>query len=572
MKDSKSELTRRTLVSTGIAASAASLLPGANAQDATPGAATGPHPDLVGLSVERAARMMADGELTAAQLTQMYLDRIQALDVDGPALGSVLEVNPDALQIANDLDAEREAGNVRGPLHGIPVLLKDNFDTADSMHTTAGSLALMDSTPPQDATVVAQLREAGAVILGKANLSEWANMRGFDSSSGWSGRGGVTKNPYSLLRNPSGSSSGSAVAVAADLATVALGTETNGSIVCPASVCGVVGFKPTVGLTSRAGVIPISHTQDSTGIMAKTVADVAATLTVMTGIDERDEATAASESLAGTDFLAALDENALQGARLGVPTNFGFQGYSAKTDQVFAGVLETLASLGAEIVNGTDIPTADELNEVPGSFDRMVYEFKRDLNAYLAERGDPDIQTLADLIAFNNAHSEEELRYFGQNIFEMAEATSDDDAEMMEELNQRLNRLSRDEGIDFLLEEHNLDALIAPTMAPAAMTDLANGEKFMGASSGLTATAGYPIITVPAGLVHGLPVGLSIMGTAWSDAKLLSLAYAWEQATNMYRVPTYAEVDVVTDPATPLIELPPVFEIPDATPAATPVL
>lgn len=572
MKDSHSELTRRTLVSTGIAASAASMLHSANAQDSTPEAAAGPHPEVIGLSVSDAGRMMADGELTGAQLTQMYIDRIQALDVEGPALASVLEINPDAIQIANDLDAEREAGTVRGPLHGIPVLLKDNFDTADSMHTTAGSLALMDSTPAEDATVVAQLREAGAVILGKTNLSEWANMRGFGSSSGWSGRGGMTKNPFSLHRNPSGSSSGSAVAVAADLATIALGTETNGSIVCPASVCGVVGFKPTVGLTSRAGVIPISHTQDSTGMLAKSVADVAVTLSVTTGVDPRDEATAASESLAGTDFLAALDANALQGARLGVPTNFGFQGYSAKTDELFAGVLETLASLGAEIVPETDIPTADELNEVPGSFERMVYEFKRDLNAYLAERNDPDFQTIADLIAFNNANAESELRYFPQNIFEMAEATSDDDAEMMEDLNERLNRLSRDEGIDAVLKEHNLDALIAPTMAPAAMTDLANGEKFMGASSGLTATAGYPIITVPAGLVHGLPVGLSIMGTAWSDARLLSLAYAWEQATGMYRQPTFAEVDVVTDPNTPVLELPPVFEVPDATPAATPVV
>lgn len=571
MKNSNSELTRRTLVSTGIAASAASLLQTTNAQNATPESDGGPHPDVIGLTVEDAARQMEDGSFTSAQLTQMYLDRIQALDVEGPALASVLEVNPDAITIANELDAEREAGNVRGPLHGIPVLLKDNFDTADSMHTTAGSLALMNSTPPQDATVVKQLREAGAVILGKTNLSEWANMRGFGSSSGWSARGGMTKNPYSLHRNPSGSSSGSAVAVAADLATVAFGTETNGSIICPASVCGVVGFKPTVGLTSRAGVIPISHTQDSTGILAKSVADVAVALNVVAGVDSRDEATSANESVVGTDFLASLDANAVQGARLGVPTNFGFQGYSAKTDELFARVLETLSSLGVEIVHETDIPTADALNEVPGSFDRMVYEFKRDLNAYLAERGDPDFQTLADLIAFNNVYADNELRYFPQNIFEMAEATSDEDAEMMEELNQRLNRLSRDEGIDAVLAEHDLDALIAPTMAPAAMTDLANGEKFMGASSALTATAGYPIVTVPAGLVHGLPVGLSIMGTAWSDAKLLSLGYAWEQATSMYRVPTYAAIDVVVDPETPVMELPPVFDVPDATPQATPV-
>lgn len=571
-KESRADMTRRTLLSTGIAATAASVVTGLHAQEATPQVDTNLHPELVGLSVADASAWMEDGSLTSVQLTQMYLDRIEALDANGPALNSVLEINPDALSIAEDLDAERAQGTVRGPLHGVPILLKDNIDTADSMHTTAGSLALMGSTPPQDATVAAQLREAGAVILGKTNLSEWANMRGFGSSSGWSARGGVTKNPYSLHRNPSGSSSGSAVAVAADLTTVAIGTETNGSIVSPSSICGIVGMKPTVGLTSRAGVIPISHSMDSIGPMAKTVADVAITLTALTGVDPRDEATASSESVVGTDFLAALDANALQGARLGVPTNFGFQGYSAKTDELFAGVLESLASLGAEIVTPTDIPTADELNESPGSWERMVYEFKRAMNTYLAERGDPDIQTLENLIAFNNANSAEELRYFGQNIFEMSEATSDDDAAEMEELSERLNRLSRDEGIDAVLAEHNLDALIAPTMAPAAMTDLANGEKFMGASSNLTAIAGYPIITVPAGLVHGLPVGLTFMGTAWSDARLLSLAYAWEQATQMYRIPTYAEVDVVTDPVTPVLELPPVAEAPEGTPQATPAV
>ena len=438
------------------------------------------------------------------------------------------------------------------------------------MHTTAGSLALMDSTPSQDSTVVARLREAGAVILGKTNLSEWANMRGFQSSSGWSGRGGVTKNPYSLTRNPSGSSSGSAVAIAASLSLVALGTETNGSVVSPASVCGVVGYKPTVGFTSRAGVIPISHTQDSVGILAKSVADVAITMDALKGVDERDDATVASESHINESFSDALDQFSLEGARLGVPSNFGFVGYSEKTDAIFAGALESLKSMGAEIVMETDIPTADELNEVPGSFDRMVYEFKRDLNAYLEERGDPEVTSLADLIAFNNEHADEELRYFSQNIFEMSEATSDDDAEEMEKLHKRLMRLSQKEGIDAVLKKHKLDALIAPTFSPASQTDLANGEKFMGAASGLTATAGYPIITVPAGLAHGLPVGLSFMGTAWSDTKLISLAYAWERGTNMFREPTFADPDIVLNPDTPVCKLPPVQEMPDATPGATP--
>ena len=571
----KNELSRRTFFSTGVVATTASVLHHAVAgQSVTSSGDTGPHAELMTLAVADVQDMLTNGNLTSVELTQQYLDRIAALDADGPKLASVLELNPDALDIAAELDAERARGNVRGPLHGVPIILKDNFDTADKMHTTAGSLALMGSTPPEDATVVARLREAGAIILGKANLSEWANMRGFQSSSGWSGRGGVTKHPFATLRNPSGSSSGSAVAVAAGFCTLALGTETNGSIVCPASVNGVVGFKPTVGLTSRAGVIPISHSQDSTGIIAKTVSDVALAMNVMVGVDDRDEATKASDEHVTTDFVAALDAGSLQGVRLGVPSNFGFTGYSNKADAVFNAALETLASLGAEIVMETDILTADQLNEVPGAFDRMVYEFKRDLNSYLAERGDPDFTSLADLIAFNNEHSDEELRYFGQNIFEMAEATSDDDAEKMQELSDRLDKLSREEGIDAVLAEHRLDALIAPTMPPASMTDLANGEKFMGASSGLAATAGYPLITVPAGLAHGLPVGLSIFGTAWSDAKLLSLAYAWEQATQMYREPTFIEGGVAENPDAPVFELPPVFGspgTPEASPAATPV-
>lgn len=516
----------------------------------------GPHADLVGLSLVDVTRLMEVGTFTSVELVQAYIDRITALDSAGPRLGSVLEINPDALAIAAERDSERARGHMRGPLHGVPVLVKDSFDTADAMHTTAGSLALMSSTPKRDATVVARLRAAGAVILGKASLTEWSNMRGSHSSSGWNARGGITKNPHSLQRSPSGSSSGSAVAVAADFAPVTLGSETDGSIICPASACGVVGFKPTVGLTSRAGVIPISSTQDSIGVFGKYVADVAATLAVIAGVDGRDSATSAGAHMADTDYLASLDVGALKGARLGVPANVGFTGYSPKADAVFAAALEVLVSLGAEIVTDIRIPSADALEERPGAFARLLYEYRRALNAYLAEREDPQVRSLADLIAFNIEHAGVELRYFGQELLEMAEATHDADDAEMRSLHERLQRLSRGEGIDAVLGEHNLDALVAPTMAPATMMDLANGEKFAGAASNLPAIAGYPVVTVPGGLALGLPVGLSFIGTAWSDARLLSLAYAWEQATQMYRTPTWREDDIASDPATPRFELP----------------
>lgn len=465
----------------------------------------------------------------------------------------MLEVNPDTLEIAAGLDAEPSR---RGPLHGIPVLVKDNLDTADTMHTTAGSLALMHSRPQQDATVVARLREAGAVILGKANMTEWANFRGNQSSSGWSARGGFTRHPFALTRNPSGSSSGSAVAVAAGLAPVAIGTETDGSIISPASACGVVGVKPTVGLTSRAGVIPISHSQDSIGVFSVTVKDSAVVLTAIAGVDERDAATTAGAHQAGTDFAADLSADALQGVRLGVPGNVGMTGYSRQADTFLEAAIGVIESLGATVVRDVQIPSADALKETPGDLQRLLHEFRRDMNAYLAERGDPEIHSLADLIAFNNAHANEELFYFGQQLFERAEATAGDSDEEMEALSRRLQRLSRDEGIDAALQQHNLDALIAPSRAPAAQSDVANGEKYLGSSSNLPAIAGYPVISVPAGLAHGLPMGLSFIGTAWSDANLLRYAYAWEQATQMFRTPSFRRDDIVADPATPQYELP----------------
>lgn len=528
---------------------------------------TGPHEEIIGLSIDRAGQLMADGELTSVDLTRMYLDRIRALDQDGPKLGAIMEINPDAQAIAESMDAERANGNVRGPLHGIPVLLKDNIDTADSMHTTAGSMSLINSTPPQDAFVVTRLRDAGAVILGKTNMCEWADFRDPASSSGWSARGGMTYNPYSLNRSPGGSSGGSAVAMAASLALMAVGTDTLGSIVLPASINGVVGMKPTLGLVSRAGVIPASSSQDSVGPLARSVTDVAISLTVMVGVDDRDQATQASGHMAGTDFCAHLNADALKGARLGVPTNFDFQGYSRKADTVFRGALETLASLGAEIIEPLEVPTADQLSEEPGMWERLLWDFRRDLKAYLEERGDPNVRSMADVIAFDDAHSSEELRYFGQKWLHQAEATRDNDPRAMEELDERLKRLSRDEGIDALLSEHKLDALIAPTMSPAAVVDFANGEDFAGAASDLSSIAGYPNVTVPAGRVHGLPVGLSFIGTAWSDASLLSMAYAWEQATQVYRDPTYSKEDIVIQPETPLMELPPLYDGKAGTPA-----
>lgn len=518
---------------------------------------TGPHIEIMGLSVQDAQARMQAGELTSVQLTQMYIDRITALDRSGPTLNSVLEVNPDALAIAAELDAERADGTVRGPLHGIPILLKDNIDTADSMHTTAGSLALMNSTPPQDATVARQLREAGAVLLGKTNLSEWANIRGKSTSSGWSARGGSVRNPHCLVRNASGSSSGAGVAVAADLALVTIGTETNGSVVLPASASGVVGHKPTVGLTSRAGVIPISHSQDSVGVLGRCVADVATTLTVLTGVDQRDAATSESTSVIGTNFESLLEANALDGARLGVPSNFGFKGYSPKADAIFAAALLSLEALGAIIVHDTDIPTAEDLRQRPGPGDRLHFDLKRDMKAYLTERNDPEFRTLEDLIAFNIANAETEMPYFGQEQFVQAQNATYQEQDMID-LDTRLKRLSRDEGIDAVLKEHNLDALIAVTMAPAAFTDLINGEKFPGAACDLPAVAGYPIVTVPAGLAYGMPVGLSFFGTAWSDAQLLSFAYSWEQATHMYRTPRYVPDDIAQHPETPAFEFPPV--------------
>jgi amidase len=524
---------------------AATLLPAAPAEALQPAVPRHddhdhrPHRDLEEKTIVELQSLMASRRLSSLELTNAYLRRIGALDVRGPKLNSVIEINPEARHIARRSDMERAATGPRGILHGIPFLLKDNIDTGDQMRTSAGSLALTGSAPV-DSTVAERLRRAGAVILGKANLSEWANFRGFMSSSGWSGRGGQTNNPYALPWNPCGSSSGSAAAVSANLASVAIGTETDGSIVCPSSICGVVGIKPTVGLVSRAGVIPISHSQDTVGPHARTVADAAAVLGALTGVDPRDPATAESAGHFFTDYTQFLDAAGLQGARLGVARGGGFTGYSPETDAVFEEALQVLSDAGAVLVDPADIPTVDLLRSMPFEIIVLVYEFKRDLNAYLATRPSLPVHTLADLIAFNIANADRELKFFGQEIFELSESDPFTEAEYLSARAESL-RLSTVEGIDLIMDTENLDALVAPTGSPAWPTDLINGDHFIGASSDIAAQAGYPLINVPAGDVFGLPVGISFMGRRWSEDVLIKLAYAFEQAANARRKPRFLD-------------------------------
>jgi len=479
---------------------------------------------------------METGQATARQIVEAYIARIEAID---SSLRSVLEVNPDALAIADGLDRERAAGQVRGPLHGIPILLKDNIDSADQMETTAGSLALLGSQPARDATVAAQLRAAGAILLGKTNMSEWANFRSTRSSSGWSGRGRQCRNPYALDRTPGGSSSGSGVAPAASLCAVAIGTETNGSIVSPANASGVVGIKPTVGLTSRAGVIPISHTQDTIGPLARSVADAAAVLSAMTGPDPRDAATEASAGNVQSDYTAFLDANGLSGARIGV-ARLAYFGYSEHADALVNAAIDVMRQHGAIVVDPANIPTAKQLGDWLGGRDVLLYEFKADLNAYLAERGHPSIHTLADVIAFNEANKQTEMPYFGQETFTQAQEKGplSDDAYI--EALAHCRRLSRAEGVDVAFAKDKLDAIVAPTGGPAWLIDWVNGDCFSGGgNSSIAAVAGYPTITVPAGYSFGLPVGMSLIGKPWTEALLLKLAYAYEQAAKPRRPPKF---------------------------------
>ena len=499
------------------------------------GAPQAPAPLLEEATVAQLQEAMAQGRYTSAQLVDLYLERIEQVDRSGPALRSIIEINPDARSIAASLDEERKAGRVRGPLHGIPILLKDNIDTGDRMMTTAGSLALEGGSAPRDAFVVTRLRDAGAVILGKTNLSEWANFRSTNSTSGWSGRGGQVRNPYVLDRNPCGSSSGSAVAVSADLAPLAVGTETDGSVVCPAAANGIVGIKPTVGMVSRTGIIPISKTQDTAGPMARTVADAAVLLAAMTGVDRDDESTRTAGAR-GVDFSKPLDAGALKGARIGVARQRYF-GYSPKADAVIEEAVRVLRDQGAVIVDPADIPTAARLSDC--EFEVLLYEFKDGLNAYLATRPDAKVKTLEELIAFNRREAERELRFFGQEILEMAQKKGGLSSPEYKKALTTCRTRARTEGIDAVMKKHRLDALIAPTGSPAWPIDLVNGDHFMGASSSPAAIAGYPNVTVPAGYVEGLPVGISFFGLAWTDAKLVGLAYAYEQATKHRRPPTF---------------------------------
>jgi amidase len=484
-------------------------------------------------TIAQLEQALGRGQITARAVTNRYVARIAAIDSSGPSLHSVLEVNPDAASIASNLD---DSAAAHAPLFGVPILLKDNIDTSDRMLTTAGSLALVNSKPAHDAFIVTRLRAGGAVILGKTNLSEWANFRSSRSSSGWSGRGGQTRNPYALDRNPCGSSSGSGAAVAASLAVVAIGSETDGSIVCPSSANGLVGIKPTIGLVSRSGIIPISASQDTAGPMARTVADAAAVLTVIAGYDPDDPATTPLRDRPATDYTRFLDANSLKGARIGVMRHSA--GFHEKVDAVFEQALAALRAQGAILVDPADIPNADKLDT-----DEQVvlqYEFKDGINRYLSTRQGGGPRTLTDLIAYNSAHAAQEMRYFGQELFTQSNARGPLTDRAYIEAHDRAKRLAGPEGIDAALTKDHLDALIAPTLGPAWTTDLINGDHFLGGGvSSPPAVAGYPHITVPMGAVDGLPIGLSFVGTAWSEGRLISLAYAFEQATHARRAPEF---------------------------------
>jgi len=481
---------------------------------------------------------MSSGRMTARSITQLYLSRIAELDRKGPTLRHVIETNPEALAIADSLDKERKAGRVRGPLHGIPILLKDNIDTADKMTTTAGSLALEGSIPSRDAFIAAKLRAAGAILLGKANLSEWANFRSTHSTSGWSGRGGQAKNPYVLDRNPCGSSSGSGGAVAANLCAAAIGTETDGSIVCPSAANGIVGIKPTLGLLSRSGIIPIAHSQDTAGPMARTMTDAAILLGALAGPDPRDAATLGARSRGQiTDYTRYLDANGLRGARIGIARK-KFFGYSDVTDSTIDDAIAVMKAQGAVVIDPADIATAGKFDD--SEFDVLLYEFKADLNSYLASLGPTArVKSLQEIIAFNDAHREQEMPWFGQEIMIQAQAKGPlTEKKYRDELAKNL-RQSRTEGIDATMNKYKLDAIVAPTGSPAWPTDLINGDHFTGASSTPAAVAGYPNINVPAGFSHQLPIGISFFGRAYSEPTLIRIAYAYEQATKHRRPPQF---------------------------------
>ena len=492
--------------------------------------------ELDELTIAELQSGMASGKYSAQSLARQYLERLDEVDKHGPTINSVIELNPDALSIASELDKERQAKGARGPLHGIPVLIKDNIDTHDRMTTTAGSLALGGSIPLQDSFVAKKLREAGAVILGKTNLSEWANFRSSHSSSGWSGRGGQTKNPYVLDRNPCGSSSGTGASVAANLSAIGIGTETDGSVVCPSNANSLVGIKPTLGLISRAGIIPIANNQDTAGPMCRTVTDAAILLGALTGIDSRDDATRASAGKSFADYQKFLDANGLRGARIGIHRK-GF-GFNDGVDKLMNDCIDIIKKRGATVVDPADIPTQGKFDD--SELEVLLYEFKAGLNSYLASLGTrAPVKSLKEIIDFNEQYKDREMPYFGQDLFIKAQAKGPLTDKAYRDALAKDQRMSRKEGIDLVMDKNKLDALIAPTGGPAWTTDWVNGDHFTGGYSTASAVAGYPHITVPAGYVFGLPVGISFFGRAWSEPTLIKFAYAFEQATKARRAPQF---------------------------------
>ncbi len=532
-------LDRRTLFRYAGAGGVMALLPAGAGRSAPAPAAQPAKPDpfeLEEATILDLQKRMVSGQESARSLAEKYTARIEALDRRGPALRSVLEMNPDAIEIAGKLDQERKAGRVRGSLHGIPILVKDNIGTADRMTTTAGSLALEGSIPSSDSFVAKMLRDAGAVILGKTNLSEWANFRSTHSSSGWSARGGQCRNPYALDRNPSGSSSGSGAAAAANLCAASIGTETDGSIVSPSNNCSLVGIKPTLGLASRSGIIPIAHSQDTPGPMCRTVADAVILLTAISGTDPVDRATKESTAKGARNFVKLLDPKGLEGARIGVPRKVFF-GASAPADRIVERAIADMKRLGAVIIDPADVENADAFEK--SELEVLLYEFKADLNQYLAALPGARARTLKDLIDFNERNRENEMPYFGQEIFLKAEAKGPLTEKAYRDALEKDLRLSQKEGIDKTMDKHRLDALVAPTSGPPSLIDLVNGDYGVNGSSTVPAIAGYPHITVPAGYDFGLPVGISFFGRPWSEPTLIKIAYAYEQATKHRRPPRF---------------------------------
>jgi amidase len=533
-----SDAGRRRFLQSGLAAGAAALAVPALSAGARLQAGGGDVKsfELDEVSLADLSAGLQSGKYTSRSLAEKYLARIAEIDTNGPGLNAVIEINPDALSIADSLDEEWKSKGPRGPLHGIPILIKDNIGTADRMTTTAGSLALLGFAPPKDSTAARRLRESGALLLGKTNLSEWANLRSSHSSSGWSGRGGQTRNPYALDRSPCGSSSGSGVAVAASLCAAAVGSETDGSIVCPSSANGIVGIKPTVGLISRAGIIPISHSQDTAGPLGRTVADAAMLLGGLAGVDADDPATKAPGRKAAADYTKFLDRGGLKGARIGVVRKA--YDFDESVASVLGNAYDAMKREGAVLVDPVEIASLGKFDE--SELDVLLYEFKHDLNAYFAGAGPQvPVRSLKELIAFNETYADRELRYFGQDLFEKAEKKGPLTDKAYLDALAKNHLLTREQGIDGVMAKYRLDALVAPTAGPTWLIDLIDGDHDTGGSASLAAVAGYPNINVPMGFVRGLPVGISFFGRAWSEPALIKIAYAFEQATRQRKPPRF---------------------------------